>query len=211
MMRIFAAVVAAAAALLFTVSAPVFAQAQRVDVTGPYTQEASGMVFPERTATFKRVSLVRYNPDGTDMSAAYAFRSMVATIYVYLPLASDPSVRHTDAASRARATREEYEAAKSAVITANPSAQLVREEDVEHKMGNVVYAGRRAIFRMTMNVGGTPTKVQSELWVYAGVGTRWGVKYRITYPEADAGNFVTSAAIATFNHELAWTIRPDGK
>ena len=53
---------------------PTMAAAQGMTVLnpdGPYTQAATGMVFPESVGELKRVSIIQYKPDGTDESAGY--------------------------------------------------------------------------------------------------------------------------------------------
>src|ERR1700686_342508 len=60
---------------------------RELDVTGPYTQAASGMVFPESVAGFERTGIVRYNSEGTDESADYvldvAGKEIGISAYVY--------------------------------------------------------------------------------------------------------------------------------
>src|SRR5712691_5780932 len=55
--------------------------------TGPYTQAASGMTFPESVGDFTRVNIIRYRPDGTDESAGYnrleQSHEIVGTVYVF--------------------------------------------------------------------------------------------------------------------------------
>src|SRR5690242_7246505 len=58
-----------------------------IDVSGPYTQAASGMAFPERVLEFRRAALTRYNSEGTEESADYVLdapgHQAMVSVYVY--------------------------------------------------------------------------------------------------------------------------------
>jgi hypothetical protein len=196
-------ILAVIAALVFV--APAFAQVQRVEVTGPYTQAASGMVFPETVGSFRRASIARYNPDGSDESAGYTMSvpsgMAVATVYVYR------SAVPASPGSPPQAIVDQFNGAKAAITQSHGDAQLVSDDAVTHDFRGGSVAGRHAVYRLTMNMGGSQRRAQSELYVFGFVGSGWIVKYRITYPE----NANVSAAVAEFMTALKWTIRAGGE
>ena len=75
------------ATLCGSVHAEYYDTPKDIDVTGPYTQAASGMVFPDHVLDFERSAVTRYNSEGTEESADYLLdvpgRQAIVSVYVY--------------------------------------------------------------------------------------------------------------------------------
>jgi hypothetical protein len=188
--------------------APVMAQPIRLNVQGPYVQAASGMAFPESVDDFRRVSVLQYKPDGTDMSAGYVRAQLnaeiVATAYSF-PSPTPPAV---DPGQPVNQVRNKVCGAVAAGIikgmeTANPSAQRLQTNLTALTQNGVVQNGYHALYSMTVPtfLNRQQEAVKSEAYVFCYGGGKWTVEYRFTYPAAtDAG-----PSIAQFMNDLKWT------
>jgi hypothetical protein len=111
---------------------PAYAQITRLNVQGPYTQQSSGMTYPESVGDFNRVSILQYKPDGSDMSAGYhrmlAQAEIVATAYTF-PI---PAGTATDASGHIGQSQCAPLAAEimREVTQASPSARPLSAETV---------------------------------------------------------------------------------
>lgn len=185
------------------------AQYQKLDVQGPYTQAATGMVFPVAVGDFQRVNILQYSPNGTDMSAGYnrmqRMAEIVATVYVF----PSPIVRGPEAdtqavnAVRALACAAAFQRVQQEVMAAHPDAELLNTNEVVIPQLGVQQTGHLATYRMTLpDFFGRKQVTHSEAYVFCYAGGKWTVEYRIDYPE----NYNADIPISEFMRNLAWTI-----
>ncbi|HXJ00744.1 MAG TPA: hypothetical protein VNH44_05935 [Micropepsaceae bacterium] len=203
----------------FLLGAPGFAWANyyddphEIDVTGPYTQAATGMVFPESVRDFQRDEVISYNSERTDESATYIREkdgSIIAiSVYVY-PVPADlgsalaQSLPKEDLVGAWYMLGEQlFNEEEEGVVELHPGAELVDGGETSFDQHGVSYPGAFSTYRYDEDFFGSVQPVRSQLHVFPMVGGKWMVKYRITYPEG-----VDGAAQATaFIHALPWTIR----
>lgn len=186
-----------------------------VDVMGPYTQEASGMVFPEAVGTFKRDEVISYNSERTDESATYiqekdGKESVAITIYVYpvpldigsallqsLPQADVPGVLYM-------LTEQLFADEEQAISEVHRGTEILDEGITSHDERGFSQPGTMASFRYNEDFFGDVQKVHSQLHLFSMVGGKWMVKYRVTYPETTSDG---AAQANQFMRSLPWTIR----
>jgi hypothetical protein len=190
-----------------------------LDVTGPYTQDASGMVFPETVGGFKRDDVISYNSERTDESATYIREqdgkaSVAITIYVYpVPLdigsALVQALPQTDVPGALYMLTEQLFAdEEQAVSEVHRGTEILDEGITSHDERGFSFPGSMASFRYNEDFFGDVQKVRSQLYLFSMVGGKWMVKYRVTYPEAGDGAAADGGAQATqFMRSLPWTIR----
>jgi hypothetical protein len=195
--------------LVVTAAIPAGAQV-KLDVQGPYTQAASGMVYPETVDDFRRISVMQYKSDGTDVSAGYQRpvpnAEIVATAYSF-PTPPPPA----DVGQPVEAAQNKLCGALAGQVVREieatyPSAQRVRADLVSLSQNGAVQHGYHALYSMTVpNFQGRQQEaVKSEAYVFCYAGGKWTVEYRFTYPAAaDA-----APAIAKFMSDLKWTYAP---
>lgn len=180
---------------------------------GPYTQAATGMVFPTSVGDFRRVDIIHYKDDGTDESAGYnriaPLAEISATVYVFPSpsLVSVGSSQETVADARKNLCEAQFRAIQQEVVTAHPDAILVSREAVTLEQQGLAGDGNKAVYTLTNGsfFGRANVKSRSEAYVFCYAGGRWTVEYRIDYPaEYDA-----TAPIAEFMRNLTWTITPE--
>jgi hypothetical protein len=154
----------------------------------------SGMVFPATVGDFHRVSLLRYDADGLDISAGYDLIArtggVAATVYV-----------SPGAAAGVGSCRGEFDAMKQAIVTAHASVKLLEERSVSLLQGGASHDGRTASFTYDETGGGAHRTLQSELYVFCGVAGKWAIEYRFSYPQG----FDAAADNAAFMRNLRWT------
>jgi len=181
--------------------------------SGPYTQAATGMIYPDTVDQFQRVNIIRYNPDGSDESAGYndttPMREINMTVYVFpspsiLSIGSPQSVIED---TRRQLCRSQYEKVQQEVKGAHPDAVLVEKKDTSLTQAGMTYAGHFASFDLTNAkfFGRRDVPSRSEAFLYCYVGGKWSVEYRIDYPR----DFDAAASIASFMNDLVWTIPPE--
>jgi len=195
-------------ALCFSIAG---AAAQGLNVlhpTGPYTQTASGMIFPESVGDFTRVNIIRYRPDGTDESGGYnrleTAHEINATLYVFPSpsVTSFASPANVIAGARARLCENLFASVQAEVISAHPDAELL--ETAEASLPQSRSAGHKATYRVTnANFFGRRQLSRSEAYVFCYAGGKWTVEYRFDYPD----DYDAAPAISNFMRDLAWTIR----
>jgi hypothetical protein len=185
-----------------------------VDVTGPYTQDATGMVFPDAVGAFKRTDVISYNSERTDESATYiqekdGKESVAITIYVYpVPLdvgsALSQALPQADVAGALYMLTEQLFAdEEQAIGQVHRGTQILDEGITSHDERGLSYPGTMASFRYSEDFFGDVEMVRSQLYLFSMVGGKWMVKYRVTYPETTDG----AAQANLFMHALPWTIR----
>ena len=187
---------------------------REIDVTGPYTQAATGMVFPESVGDFQRDGVVSYNSERTDESATYiqerdGKESVAITVYVY-PVPADLGSALSQALPKEDLVgawymlgQQLFDEEEQGIIELHRNAELVTGGETSFDQHGVSYPGAMSTFRYDENFFGRVQKVRSELILFPMVGGKWMVKYRVTYPDGIEGAAQTNA----FIHALAWTIR----
>jgi hypothetical protein len=184
------------------------ARPEMVQVVGPYTHAASGMVFPSAIGDVSRVSVFRYNDEETDVSAGYNLSTptgrLVATVYIYPapPLTSIGSPANVVSAARAKLCQDEFTSRKTEISQYNAGATLVAEQEISFRRGDGSFPGKKAVFEYEAPVGGQRQPVHSELYVFCYVGDRWAMEYRFTGPRG-----IDTAEISRFMDALPWTVR----
>jgi hypothetical protein len=183
-----------------------------IDVMGPYTQAASGMLFPERVLDFERTGVARYNSEGTEESVDYvldeAGRQAAITVYVYpAPVeilgALAGNLSGDELADALYMVSEQLFAdEEQAIVDLHPGAQVRDEGDTALLKQGDNWPGNYAEFRYNEDVFGKVQRVDSKLYLFPLVGGRWMVKYRLTAP---AGSGAEEAE--RFVRALDWTIR----
>ena len=93
-----------------------------IKAEGSYAHTASGMTFPLRIGNFQRVTVLRYDVEGLDMSAEYYLFTLSgavdATVYVYpspaiVSICSPPEAVEL---ARDRLSQTEFEAVKQVIL-----------------------------------------------------------------------------------------------
>jgi hypothetical protein len=187
---------------------PAAAQVQ-LQVQGPYVQAASGMTYPEIVDDFRRISVVQYRPDGTDVSAGYRGGSpnaeIIGTVYSF-PL-PPPVLQPAETADQAQTRQCGAVAAQivKQVETANAGAQRLQANLVNLGQAGAAQHGYHARYAMTVPsfLSRQQEAVKSDAYVFC-YGGKWIVEYRFTYPAAaDA-----APAIDKFMTDFKWTFAP---
>jgi hypothetical protein len=164
-------------------------QPERVAVRGTYVHPASKITMPEAVAGFQRVSILRYDADGLDVSAGYNLASpthpIAATVYVYpapslVSIGSPPDVV---AGARAHLTEGEFERRKQEIHHAHPDAVLIGQRDIVQIESGQSYPGKMALFEFEQVFAGSRMAVRSRLYVFCYAGGKWAIEYRFTHPE----------------------------
>jgi hypothetical protein len=185
-----------------------------VQVTGPYTQTASGMVFPESVREFKRTDVVSYNSERTDESVSYLLDSggkkIAVTLYVYpIPVSLGSTLAQMfqpqDLIGIWFMMGEQlFAGEKRTIAELHPGAELLNEDGTSFDQHGISYPGNVATFRYDEDFFGSVEHVRSRLYLFSMVGGDWMVKYRVTYPESVSDG---AAQTDAFIHALPWTIR----
>lgn len=181
--------------------------------SGPYTQAATGMTYPESVGQFRRVNIIRYKPDGSDESAGYndptPMREINMTVYVFpsLPILSIGSPRSVVEDTRRQLCQSQYEKIQQEIKGAHPDAVLMEKKDASLTQAGIAYAGHFASFDLTNAkfFGRSDVPSRSEAFLYCYVGGKWSVEYRVDYPR----DFDAADPIAKFMNDLVWTIPPE--
>jgi hypothetical protein len=205
----------AGALLLFVFTAAARAEdydpPKDLDVTGPYTQAATGMVFPEQVLDFGRTGVTRYNSDGTEESADYVLdqpgRQAMVSIYVYsapadIAGALAGALPADELAGVLYMLAEQlFDDEEQAIADLHPGAELRDEGDTSLEKQDKEWPGNYALFRYQEDAFGKVQRVDSKLYLFPMVAGKWMVKFRITAPmgngEAEGERFVRA---------LPWTI-----
>lgn len=186
---------------------------REVEVTGSYTQAATGMVFPVSVKDFQRDEVIRYNSERTDESATYIQdkegKEIAITIYVY-PVPADLGTALTQSLPKDDLVgawymlgQQLFDEEEQGVVELHGGAELVDGGETSFEQHGVSYPGAVSTFRYDEDFFGRVRKVRSQLILFPMVGGKWMVKYRVTYPEGYDG----AAPASAFIHALPWTIR----
>jgi hypothetical protein len=189
-----------------------YSQPQELDITGNYTQNASGMEFPETVAGFMRNGIVRYNSEGSDEEVDYLLdmpgKEIGISVYVY-PVPANLGEELAKALPRSDLypallmfSEQLFADEEQGILQVHPGGDLLDEKQTSHNQPGISYPGYVAAFRYREEFFGRTQRVRSELYLFPMVGKNWMVKYRITYPDGlDA-----STQVDAFMRALAWTI-----
>ena len=204
------AITIAAAVLLLcgcpTLDTHPLAQPERIPVEGPYVHRPSGITLPESMGGFPRISVLRYDAEGLDISAGYNYASllhpMIATVYVYPSpgLVSIGSSAQMVAGTQAVLTESEFKRRIQEVLQAHPRARLVEQRDTTRTENGQSYPGKLAVFEFEDMFGGSKIPLRSHLYLFCYIGDKWTVAYRFTHPQA-VGN---SEEIEEFIQDFRW-------
>jgi len=186
---------------------------RELDVTGPYTQEGSGMVFPERVGGFERMGVVSYNSERTDESVNYLLESggkqVVMTVYVY-PVPASLGAALAQALSREEIARnmavlgEQFFAEEEQIVLEyHQGAEVLDERETYFDQRGTSHPGYVATFRYDEDFFGRIQPVVSQLYLFSMVGKNWMVKYRATYPDGLDG----ASEATQFIDALPWTLK----
>ena len=201
-------------------AAPNFARAnyyddpREVEVSGPYTQAATGMIFPEAVGEFQRTDVISYNSERTDESADYLLENdgkpaIAITVYVY-PVPADlgsalaQSLPKEDLVGAWYMLGEQlFNEEEQGIVELHPGSRLIDGGETAFEQHGVSYPGAVSTFSYNEDFFGHVQKVRSQLHLFPMVGGKWMVKYRITYAEGFDGVAPANA----FIRALPWTIR----
>lgn len=188
-------------AAVFAVAAlalPFGAAAQeRIDRRGTVAHAPAGTGFAERVGDFRRTSVVRFDPEGENLSAGYSLDRpegrVALTVYIY------PSPRAAGgsgaAAARTTACAREFADVRQAIAIHHGELAPADAGAPEGLPGTEAALSHRAAFRFRTEFDGRMQEVRSEARLYCYVAGRWQVKYRVTAPtgvraEAEIDAFV---------------------
>ncbi len=183
---------------------------QDVNVAGPFTHEASGMVFPTEIGWFRRTDVHRYDPESLDVGVGYLLPSrrdpIIATVYVY-PIPSDQVARsaHGRLIDPDRSLRAHYEETIREIRKAHAPAKvtIVSQQDTAHIHQGREYAGRAAVFEFEGPWAGSTERLRSYLYLFGPIAERWMIKYRFTHPQRVNG----TADVQEFLRQYTWTLK----
>ena len=182
-----------------------------IDVTGSYTQAASGMIFPEHVLGFARTAITRYNSEGSEESADYELdqpdAQAAVTVYVF-PAPADIASALVSNLPRDQVADALYMIAEQlfgdeeeAIQALHPGAELLDEGDTTITEQGKQFPGNYAAYRYDENAFGKRQRVDSKLYLFPMVAGKWMVKFRITAADANG-----TAQAEKFIRTLPWTI-----
>lgn len=180
---------------------------QTIHVEGPFTHEASGMVFPVEIGRFKRTGVDRYDAEGIDVSAGYNLSSilnpMIATIYVYPISAEQTSRRANGQVDQAQSLQAHYKQIKHEIQKAHTGAKTVSERDISHGGSGREHSGKELVLEFEGPWGPSTLPLRSYLYLFGPVADRWIIKYRFTHPQRVDG----TEEVEEFLREYVWTVQ----
>lgn len=164
----------------------------KTETNKPLPHVYSGFQFPYNVGAFRRVVAYTFDEAGTNLSVGYSDPSLkiIMTVYVY-PHLSIPMDKH-------------FKQLKADVEQVNSSAKLLEESSITLRQGKRQYEGMRARYGYIGRLDGVDQDLISEAYLFK--SGRHYVKYRLSYPTADA----KAAAIRTefFLNELKFPEPP---
>lgn len=187
-----------AAFLLTACVTPPTYSPQSVQVAGDYKQISSGITFPETVNDFTRVSITKFNEQGTDIGVGYNhFGNQIAlTLFVYpaQEIMSFGSPKDVIESAEKQLFDNTYQRSKQGILYAHQNSELVGEERyTQEKYGQ--HAGMHATFKYSEQFAGKFQVVTSHLYLIQIQNELY--KYRVTYPvnsdgESDVSHFIES-------------------
>jgi len=145
----------------------------------PLAHVYSGFEFPFNIGAFRRVVAYTFDEAGTNLSVGYSDPSLkiIMTVYVY-PHLSIPMDKH-------------FKQIKGDIVQVNDKAKLLEDGSFTLRQGKRQYEGMRARYGYIGRLDGVDQDLVSEAYLFR--SGRHFVKYRLSYPAADA----KAAAIRT--------------
>jgi hypothetical protein len=170
--------------------------------SGDYRHAGSGLVLPETADGFRRVDLVGYNDDDSDISANYERGSQRMGMTVYIFPAWTGAGRPVHVSEIPEICETQFEHMKKSAEYRLQDPVLVQEQPEPHPLFPDAALSRMAIYdaagdRLTRD----SPPVRSEIHASCGVGKIWIVQYRISYRQdanvdANRRDFVAAVPIA---------------
>ena len=151
-----------------------------VESNKPYVHEGSRFTFPPSLGAFARVRVYRVDTAGEDVTVAYRDPDLkiVATVSVY-PTLDVPPTRHFEAVKREMARLH-----PKARVAAEGEWKLRQPAPRDDPEAGAEADGLRAVYEYIGPLNGVEQDLTTELYLLS-VGRHF-VKYRLTYPTADA-------------------------
>ncbi len=149
--------------------------ATRINATGTWIHQASGLPFPERIANYRRGAINQYDRRGTDVGVGYNFEgddaSVAFTVYVRPPVTLESGAPASLA--------EQFEIEKEVIRIHHPGTResWVREESFLTE--KIPVLAKSAEFEYTENFSLHRQPVISQLYLFEREG--WFIKYRLTF------------------------------
>jgi hypothetical protein len=166
-----------------------------ISASGAFLHQPSEFMFPERILDFQRISLLRYDSQGLNVSGGYNEGSAAClirrTIYVY-PAPRMQFIGASPDVVRSLETQwlnNAYGQSKAEITSSHPSAELLVESPITDRSS----PGIRGTFVIATDL--------SDVEIYL-VKQTWFVKYRHTYPRACETE--AKSALARFHEQLKW-------
>jgi hypothetical protein len=203
MIRIFAAM----ALVALSCAGPAMAvQPGEITQAGPFTQAASGAVFPEQVGAFSRLSIRQYDKAGDDVSATYNLSApqgrLVITVYVYRAHSPEGVSATSSAAAKAAYCNLMFDSARAPILE-KPGVREIGQGEAP-RIGDLPPAHRkRALFTSRTRFDGAEQDIRSGLDLYCFVEGDWLVKYRASSHAAFDG----TTAIPDFIRTGPWPRR----
>lgn len=151
-----------------------------VQATGTWTQEASGLRFPEQIGDWRRVQITRFDERGANVGVGYNHETLRAsvtfTVYVY----PSRSVAEADAGLAG-----DFALAEKSLHDHHPDAQVSwkRDETFQTRAGPVPV--KAAEYRYVEDFAQARQPVLSQLHLFEVLG--WTIKYRMTFAAVQEG------------------------
>lgn len=159
----------------------------------------SGMQFPSQVADFKRDQPRVYDAEGLNVSAGYnSAEGVTITVYVY------PIEPYGGATPGQFSAKAHFNEARDQIAKVRSAMKTITEQDVPPPRGAVSGSGHFGRYEFLAPYGGRSQQLESLLYVYAPVGERWIVKYRMTYPK---DSLEARSAVGRFVESFAWNLR----
>ena len=138
----------------------------------PVVHAPSGFEFPFNVGAFRRAVAYAFDDAGENLSVVYSDPSLkiIMTAYVY-PSNGMPLDAH-------------FKQTKSELTQVNRNAKLAEDGSITIQQGKRGYEGLRARYQLRGLLGGVEQDLISEAYLF--VSGRSFVKFRLTYPAADA-------------------------
>lgn len=170
------------------------ALAERVGGTIEHTP--SGMLFPAQVADFTREQPRMYDEAGLNVSAGYNGNGVTVTVYVY-PIEPYGGAAHFSA-------KAHFDEARDQIAKVHPAMKVLSEQEVPPPRGAISGPGLFGRYEFSTPGGGPVLQLESLLYIYAPVGGRWIIKYRVTYPK---DSLEARSRVGRFVESFGWTIR----
>lgn len=177
-----------------------------IETAGAYTHPASGISLPPSVGPFRRVSILRYDVQGSDVSAGYnlpdPLHPATATVYVYpaprvTAIGSPPEVV---AQARTAMMQREFDARVEEILRSHAASKLIEVKSVTLVQAGRTYPGVMATFEYEEVFASRRQLLSSRLYLFGYIDGQWDVAYRFSYPKDSD----LSGRIDQFMKDWAW-------